>query len=163
MKRTNEQSIQLFALLKQAGLTEERGALVKQFTNERTESSKELTDEECYALINYLRETLGQIPLQMKGRTHQGTAKKCDTMRKAMLNLGYNMRFDQKPTPEVTRDKLELATIYRSRVNVYWVNQWCLKYSYLKKGLNQYSYEEMPRLIKQFEMVYESFLKSVSK
>jgi hypothetical protein len=163
MKRTNEQSIQLFALLKQSGLTEDRGALVKQFTAERTDSTKELSYEECQNLINYLREMLGQPPMQPKAKVSPERAKQCDTMRKAMLNLGYNMRFDQKETTEVKRGDVELAITYRSRVNVYWVNVWCLKYSYLKKGLNEYTYEELPKLIRQFEKVYESYLKSVSK
>lgn len=38
---------------------------------------------------------------------------------------------------------------------------WALKYSYLRKKLNQYTYQELPKLVSQFEGVYKSFLKSI--
>jgi hypothetical protein len=38
------------------------------------------------------------------------------------------------------------------------VDSWCLKYGYIKRKLDGYSFLELPRLVSQFEAVYQSFL-----
>jgi len=41
------------------------------------------------------------------------------------------------------------------------VNNWCLKYGYLHKLLDEYTYEELPKLVTQFEEVYKDMLRKV--
>lgn len=41
------------------------------------------------------------------------------------------------------------------------LNNWCLQRSYLKKKLDAYDYNELPRLVTQFEQVYKSYLKGL--
>jgi hypothetical protein len=38
------------------------------------------------------------------------------------------------------------------------VDQWCLKYGYIKRKFDGYSYQELPRLVSQFEVVYQHFI-----
>lgn len=41
------------------------------------------------------------------------------------------------------------------------IDEWMLKYSYLKKKLDNYTYTELPKLVTQFENVYKHFLKAL--
>jgi len=41
------------------------------------------------------------------------------------------------------------------------VKAWVLKYGSLKKDLNQYTMKELPKLVSQAEIVYQSFIKSL--
>jgi hypothetical protein len=38
------------------------------------------------------------------------------------------------------------------------VDNWCLKYGFIKRKLDGYSFQELPRLVSQFEAVYQGFL-----
>ncbi|MCH5690020.1 hypothetical protein LWM68_40845 [Niabella sp. W65] len=39
------------------------------------------------------------------------------------------------------------------------VDEWMIKFSYLHKKLNKYTFEELPKLVSQFEAFYKSTLK----
>ena len=41
------------------------------------------------------------------------------------------------------------------------INAWCLHYGYGKKELNKYAYNELPKLLSQFEKVYEYYIKNL--
>lgn len=43
------------------------------------------------------------------------------------------------------------------------IDEWCKKYGYLHKRLNQYAASELPRLVTQFEQVYRDFMKKLSQ
>jgi hypothetical protein len=53
-KRTTAQNNKLYLLLEQTGLKPHKAALVEGFTNGRTESSSEMTAQECESLIGHL-------------------------------------------------------------------------------------------------------------
>jgi len=49
----------------------------------------------------------------------------------------------------------------RRRVDMKRVDGWCVSFSYLKKKLDNYTYEELPKLVSQFELVYTDYLNKI--
>jgi hypothetical protein len=125
----------LFRLLREAGLTGRRHALIYEVTGERTESSKELTIEEYNKLKNDLN-----VIIQKED--------KADKMRKKIISMAREMRW-------------EIISEGKTKADIKRINDWCLKFGYLHKSLNQYTEAELPKLVTQFENVYISFIKSI--
>jgi len=74
---------------------------------------------------------------------------KADKMRKKILSLTWEMNW-------VVKDPA-------LKVDVERVNAWCVKYGYLHKPLNSYTYNELPKLLSQFEALHASFVNSIYK
>lgn len=129
----NQLNAQLNGLLNTTGLVSQKEALVLSATQGRSESRKDLTDSEAIGLINFLK----QQP--------QPTAKE-DKMRKKIISMAHEMHWHSLVNGKWKPDMKRL-------------NDWCIKSSYLKKELNKYTYNELPKLVTQFSKVYASFLK----
>lgn len=127
MKITYNQNKILHALLNKTGLTEFKRELVYSYSNNRTESSKELLIDEATALINYLKK---QNPETVQA----------EKMRRKIIAMAHKMRWETE----------------EGKVNMKSVNNWCINKSYLKKPLMEYSLQELPKLVSQFENVYKS-------
>lgn len=112
---------------------EDKAMMVNGFSGGRTETSKELSFTEATALIRHLKSL---DPLE----------KKAETMRRKIMSFAHQMDWHIKGT-----QKLDMQR----------VDQWCSKFGYLHKKLNQYSYKELPKLITQFERAYNSYLDKV--
>lgn len=129
---------ELHALLNQTGLTEQKPSFVFQYTNERSSSSGDMTDKEATALIAWLRKQ-PQIVQAKKKYIEQKNS--CDKMRRKIIAkahlLGWNTAIDGSLKADMER-----------------INNWCTKFGYLKKLLNDYSFEELPELVGQFEKMY---------
>jgi hypothetical protein len=122
----------LMALLTKAGLQGRRHAIVWDYSSCRTESSKELTDQETNRLIRDLEKGFKELD-------------RCDVMRKKIISQAHEMGW------ELTGHKADMARI----------EAWCIKSGYLHKGLNKYTYAELPGLVSQFDSVYQSFMKAL--
>ncbi len=110
-------------------------SLILGITNDRTASISDLKQSEINDLIRHLESEKKPDP--------------ADTMRKKIISMAWQMNW----TKEV-KGKLK-ADIAR-------INKWCIDSSYLKKGLNDYKYKELPKLVAQFEMVYKDYLNKIN-
>lgn len=133
--RTSQQNTRLHTLLAETGLTSEKANLVKTYTKGRTASSAAMTFTECDNLLAHLAASK-RVPVpDQDGRANQ--------MRRAVLAAAHQMRWQIDGT---------------TRVDMARVNKWCREMSYLQKELNAYTYEELPKLVSQINLVLASFL-----
>jgi hypothetical protein len=122
----------LMALLTKTGLQGRRHAIVWDYSNQRTESSRELTDPETRKLIRDLERGFSEL-------------ERADVMRKKIISQAHEMGW------ELPGHRADMARI----------NAWCVKFGYLHKPINGYTYAELPALVTQFENMYQSFLRSI--
>jgi hypothetical protein len=144
MKHSMAKHKQLFKLLNDTGLTNQRQCIVAAFTGGRSESSSELDEKEIREVISYLENyntgTLSKLEDFIKG----------DRMRKRVLSLCHQYGWT-KYDPVKHGNSVDFVAL----------NAWMLKYSYLHKLLNKYTYNELPQLITQLEQVVNNYLNAI--
>lgn len=119
---------------RQHGMDEETyRAMLHEASNGRTTSTKELTQEEAFRLIDKLvRQTSNDVA--------------CDRMRKKIIGMARELGW------LTTEGKADMER----------VNNWCCRYGFGKKKLNFYSEKELPKLVSQFEYgPYKSHLSKI--
>lgn len=136
MNITPAQNKRLHLLLTQTSLQEQKAALVFSATHGRSESSKDLTIDEARKLITYLNH-------QPNIRMEKSEKMRCKIISMAH-ECGWHTLMNDKWVIDMNR-----------------LNAWMLKSSYLHKNINAYKYNELPKLVTQFEQVYKSFLNKV--
>lgn len=122
-------------LINNLGLQKHKATIVGGISFGRTESIRELTDAEKDMLIKYLYQQ-GQPPEDPR------LAK----MRNKIYYYAHMMNWTK------TNKAGKIVADGKA------VDEWMLHYSYLKKKLSAYSYNELPKLLSQFEAVYKSYL-----
>jgi Zn-dependent M32 family carboxypeptidase len=120
--RTKEQHKRLFGLLKHLGWLHYREDLALQYSDGRSKKTSGLTNKECEALIQRLQH-------EVDIRVPESKKKMLSKFFAYCHRLGW----------ETAQDKPDYQRI----------NNWLLKYSYLKKGINDYTVEELPKLLNQ--------------
>lgn len=122
--RTKEQNTRLFGLLAHLGWIHYREDLALQYSNGRTKKTSQLTSAECAALIERLQNEadLRVSPAQKK-------------MLSKFFSICHQLGW------QTDGEQLDYARI----------DNWLRKYSYLKKGINDYTDNELPKLISQIE------------
>jgi hypothetical protein len=125
---------QLYSLLNNTRLMAQKANLVSGFTNGREESTKGMTDAEAMAMIRYLR------------TQNNKKDEAANRMRKRIISMAHEMGWHNLVDGRWVADMRAIDT-------------WCVLRSYLKKELNKYTADELPKLVSQFERVYKSFLK----
>lgn len=131
---TKTQNAQLHALLGQTKMIGQKANLVLAFTDGRTESSKEMTATEAQQIINYLKSI-------------NNKEDAANTMRRKILAMCHRIQWEREG----------------GSVDMVRLNNWCVKSSYLKKELNQYTYQELPKLVSQFRTVYLHYISTTVK
>lgn len=121
-----KQNSRLHGLLASLGLTEEKENIISEFTEGRTKSSRDLSEEEADALIEKLEADEGQ---------------RADHMRKTIISRAYEIGWGNNRTREAIKD-----TVAK-------INEWCNTHSYLHKPLNSYTLKELPKLVTQFKQI----------
>jgi hypothetical protein len=121
----------IHALFNKNGLTDDKKSIVSSFTAGRSESTKDLSYAEAGALIGHLKSL-------------DVTDKRSDKMRNKILSLAHEMNWTKKGYVDMER-----------------INSWCMKYGHAHKALDGHTYEELPKLVSQFEEVYKQYLKGV--
>jgi len=122
----------MMALLTKHGLQGHRHRWVYEYSQGRTESTKELHLAEVNKIINALEEHFKKID-------------KADVMRKKCIAFAHQMRW------ELPDGKIDMMR----------VNTFCIERGYLKKPLNDYAPKELALLITQFEKAAEHFVKKL--
>lgn len=136
MIRTPQQNIQLHTICNKLSIdADHKHELVYQFSDGRTESSRQLYDDECRQLIHFLQSKINASPNQVKA----------DRMRKKIISFFIKQGY----------------TLESGKVDMNRVYAWVLKYGYLHQPLNQYTHLQLPALVTQAEKAYNSFLDSI--
>lgn len=130
---TKEQIKKISVLLNQRGLTHLKDDLIMSFTDGRTNSRSLMYKNEAAELIQYL-----------ESNGDKAKAEKANTMRRKILAMAHNLQWENAD----------------GSINMHRVNQWCLNYSVGKKVLDAFSYEELPKLVSQFQMMYKNIVLS---
>lgn len=120
-------------LLRKADMYDSKASAALMYSRNRTESLRKLTCTEADILIRDLIEL-----------SPQPDREKVTRMRKKIIAQCREMRWDKDGKTDYER-----------------LNNFCLKYGYLHKPMNDYSEKELPRLVSQFEEVYKSYLKKL--
>ena len=77
-------------------------------------------------------------------------------MRGKILSRAHELGWHKKDAKgNVVRDR---AT-QKAKIDFDRVNEWCVKYGYLSKKLDKYTYAELPKLLWQFQQYYKQYLK----
>ena len=140
IKKTTPRNFgKMMGLLTKLNLQGRRHAIVWDYSRGRTESSKELSYTEINAIIKALE----------AGFTELG---RCDIMRKKIISMAREMGW------EVYSQQRQKTVADMERIEA-----WCIKFGYLHKGLNKYTYTELPKLVTQFEAMYTGFLNDILK
>lgn len=142
------------ALLGACGLRDQKRALIYSFSNQRGESTRDLTDQELDELIRHLRT---QAQPKKTGYRQQDVSaavakEQANTMRRKIFSLcrtmGYIYGYSQQD------NAINQAIVYGI----------VERKGYLKpKKLNQYTNEELPRLVSQFEAMLKNNNKAESR
>lgn len=139
---------QIHVLLAQKKLTDHRHSLISSFTKERTESLREMHHYEAIEMVQYLKGL--QPEAQQKTQAVVTPSQKANRMRRKIIAMAHTMGWS-----------IEHPVSHDLVADMQRINGWCVQYGYLKKPLNSYKLEELPKLISQFETIYKSFLKAV--
>ncbi len=132
MIRTNAQNKRLYGLFSKLGINSDlKKDLVLQFTNNRTEKSSEMKYGECNNLIASLQAELN--------KRNRQKADLLQTQRRNVFKLMYDIGLiDGRMT---TRKKMAV------------INAWVENKTAFKTDLNNLSYEQLTKLIKQLQAV----------
>lgn len=142
---TQPQNRRLHKLLNDAGISgEDKRALVSGFTNTRTTSSREMLMVEAQQMIKHLEGALDVVATAPTPEHEEAS----DKMRRKIISLCHEMRWYIEGTSKVDMARL---------------NGWCQARSFGKKVLNQYSYDELTKLLTQFKIVYSKYLLDLAK
>jgi polyhydroxyalkanoate synthesis regulator phasin len=142
---TPPQNRRLHQLVNQAKIHEEdKRALIHEFTNGKSTSSKDLLKDQAQHLIQHLEEKLDLVATAPT--IEQEVAS--DKMRRKILSLSHEMRWYLPGTGKVDMKR---------------VNDWCQARGFGKKVLNQYTHDELTKLVFQFKKVYSTYLLDLAK
>lgn len=130
---------QYFALEADAikrGFTFERSEIISDFTSGRKDGLTQLTPHEYNELIRWMQRTFstGYTPEQIKA----------NLMRRKIISMFRKMGWHENGQADMER-----------------IYAWVVKYGYLKKRMNDYTYAELPALVTQVEKVLQSYIESV--
>lgn len=127
----------LYAMFANAGIKEKeiQQAIIAQFTDGETTSSKEMSQDQIYKCRQALAKELGNTPQ--------------DNMRKKMIHYGHLMGW--KHMEGIDCGKIDIARL----------DNWCITYGQYHKALNQHNYDELVKLVTQFKKVYVSYVKNL--
>lgn len=122
---------QVYATLASAGMRDkaDQKDMIRQYTNQRTDSSHEMYAHEAIQLIQDLKKKPG--------------SSAADKMRKKLLHYAHLIGWKDPAT-----GKADMKS----------VDTWCKDYGKFHKSLMEHSVEELPQLISQFEKVFKSYL-----
>ena len=117
------------AILRKMGMHEDKEYkqnLVIDYSKGRATSSKDLYYQEAKMLIDDLNRAMGKTDDEIRA----------DNMRKKIIAITRSAGWEKDGNADIDR-----------------INNFCRSRGYIKKGFNQYTYNELPKLVTQFEKV----------
>lgn len=145
-KPITSKQIQLISvLIHKQGLTHHKAEIMEGVSNGRTTSTKGLTAAEASDLIAHLTQTSRDTNVSSK-------------LMKKLFALAFEMGWC--PYENRVMDGGEIKKVR----NYTRLQEWVLKYGYLKKPLREYTYKELPKLVSIFELkIYNPYIESLSE
>jgi len=113
---------------------EDEDALVRGYSNMRTDHVSEMNGSEGAAMIKHLKST---DPAEVSAQQ----------MRRKILAMAYNRAGLPRDANKKQKERVQD-----------WVNGWCKQYGYKHKAMNSYTLEELPMLVSQFQNVRDSLI-----
>ena len=146
---SKEQIIAIQTIInKDANLKQAKEDIVMEASKGRTKSVKELTFPEAQELVSAL------MKIQPAKKVDKDDP--CHKMRGKILSNAHTMGWHKKDKDGIViRDK---AT-QKAKIDFDRVNDWCVKYGYLSKRLDKYTYAELPTLVSQSNKAVDDYLK----
>lgn len=127
--RTTAQSNRLHGLIGLLGIdSEQKQYLVEQYTEGRATSTKDMSTTECQALIDHL----AKVAIDTN-------ADRANVMRRKAFAIAHELGWEDD----------------QGKVDREHFDAWLLKYGYLHKGINEYSHNELPKLLTQMEQLLQ--------
>ena len=124
--------------------------IVMEVSKGRTVSVKELTFPEASELISALK--------KIQPAKKVDNDDPCHKMRGKILSHAHELGWHKKDKHGVTiRD----PATQKAKIDFDRVNDWCVNFGYLHKRLDKYTYEELPKLVWQFQQAYKNYLKNI--
>lgn len=111
---------------------EDRKAMVSSVTKGRTDSCADLSFVEARELCKMLN----------IAATNKQDRERMDIMRKKIISCFHQMNY-RLPGGKIDMERVE---------------EWILKYGYLHKPLNRYTYAELPKLVSQVQIMLDKHL-----
>lgn len=109
------------------------------YSDARTEHVSELRSNEASDLIKFLSAALNE--------PENGV----DKMKGKILSKAHEMGWELPG----------ISSTGKRRINMEKVDNWCIKYGYLKKPLDQHTEVELPQLVTQFSKAWKDYLTGV--
>ena len=123
--------------------------IVSEASKGRTTSVGKLLFAEADSLIKALKKDE-----PMKKEVNK--ADPCHKMRGKILSHAHELGWHKKDKNGITiRD----PGTQKPKIDFDRVNNWCIQYGFGKKRLDKYTYEELPKLVWQFQQAYKGYLK----
>lgn len=134
----------LYKIFSVTNTYEDRHEIILDFTAGRTNNSSELSQEEIEQLIYDLETHQRRMGIPLTD------FQKGETMRRRVLAMFHQYGFTK------------YSTLYRKMVvDFERLDAWMIRYSYLHKKLNEYSYSELVKLVSQVEILLKKYLEAV--
>lgn len=132
----------IYTLLGENNLRDEKESIVDAFTSGKTVSVRAMSFAQAAALIGHLK-------------SMDTTTQRADKMRNKILSMAHEMGWHVNGQWSIVNGK------QKNKIDMNHVNEWCTKYGHAHKHLDDYTYNELPKLVSQFESVYKQHLKSL--
>jgi hypothetical protein len=140
---TKNQIITINTLLTQKGLQQDKAVIITGASGGRCSSTRELTCEEARRLIIFLN-----------GKKTVENDDKGGRMRRHIIAMAHEMGWVKEVrVVSGSTGAIESKRDYQD------IHRWVTKYGYLHKPFNDYTYNELPKLVTQFKEVYRSKMK----
>lgn len=142
---TKVQISQIHAILSKFNLMDDKRRIISEISNGRTESTTALTFQEAQNWINAMNKAI-QRPVQKKENPGQ-----------KMINSVIAMAREMGVITRQQVVKPGVGLVWESNYDRF--NKWMLESSCLKKRINDYTYEELNKLVSQYKAIYADWLK----
>lgn len=111
---------------------DDKAVMVQGFTGGRATSSKDLYGDEAAGLIKHLKSL-------------DPTEAAAEKMRKKIISMAHEMNWHTQP----------------GKADIKRIDDWCKKFGYLHKSLDNHTYAQLPKLVTQFaEGPYKHYISS---
>ncbi|WP_044203896.1 hypothetical protein [Flammeovirga sp. OC4] len=130
---TAKQRKMFFAYLNTLGIKEQRKDIVLQYTEGRTDSTKEMTQDEVLLMLQ-------DLLIQINPPEYEVQKKEVSKMRSKIIAIASKIGM------------VELKENFKETDWSYF-NAWMMQYGYLHKRLPKYKLNELPKLVSQFEQM----------
>lgn len=132
-----------YAILANKGILDQKENLVWGASNMRTQRCSELNYNEMKELLEKLQDP---NPKSQAPSPKSQQEQSMDTMRKKIISNFRKMGYEKD-----------------GKADMYRINGWCLNYGHAHKLMNNYSYEELVKLVTQAESVYATFIRDLKR